>query len=68
MAKNCGIIFNCKYHIGYTDVSVPGYVQKVLENFQHQPPKSLKFSPFAASTYVKDIKVQRQYAPKMDSY
>ena len=44
-----------------------GSVQKLLQKFQHQPPKLPQFTPFAAAPYVKAIKGQRQYTPKIDS-
>ena len=50
----------------YFDVSMPGYVQKVLQKFQHQAPKSPQFSQSTAIPYAKDIKGQHQYAPKID--
>ena len=63
----CRLTLYCTCHDGYVDVSIPGYVQKVLQKFQYQPPKSTQFSPFSAAPYVKAIKGQRQYAPKIDS-
>ena len=63
----CGITFDWQYNNGFVDVSMPGYVQKVLQKFQHKPPKSPQFSPFSAAPYVKAIKGQHQYAPKIDS-
>ena len=63
----CGITFDWKYHNGFFDVSMTGYVQKVIQKFQHQPPKSPQFSPFPAALYVKYIRGQRQYEPKINS-
>ena len=45
-----------------------GYFQRMHQHFQHQTPKSLQFSSFFATPYVKAIKGQNQYAPKIDSY
>ena len=64
----CGITFDWKYHNGFFDVSMTGYVQKVIQKFQHQPPKQSRFLPIATATYVKGIKGQQQYVPKIDSY
>ena len=63
----CGLALDWKYHDGYVDLSIRDYVPKVLQNFQHQPPKSPQFSPFSAALYVKYIKVKRQYAQKINS-
>ena len=60
----CGITFDWKYHSGYVDVSMTGYVQRMHQHFQHQTPKSLQFSSFSATPYVKAIKGQLQYATK----
>ena len=46
---------------------MPGFAQKLLQKLQHQPPKLPHFSPFAAAPYVKAIKGECQYAPKMYS-
>ena len=65
--KFWGLTFNWKYHDEYVDMSMPGYVQKFLQKFQHQPPKLPQFKPFAAAPYVKAINGQRIYRPKLDS-
>ena len=63
----CDITFNWKYQNGYVEVSMLGYVKKLLQMFHHQPSKSPQFSPFDTAPYVKSIKGQSQYAPKIDS-
>ena len=59
-----GNTFDWKYHDRYFGVSMPGYVQRLLQKFHCQPPKLPQLSPFFAAPYVKAIKGQRQYAPK----
>ena len=42
----CCLTFDWEYQNEYVDVLMPGYVQKLLQKFQHQPPKLPWFSPF----------------------
>ena len=52
----CCLTFDWEYQNEYVDVLMPGYVQKLLQKFQHQPPKTPHFLPFTAAPYVKFIK------------
>ena len=41
----CGLNLDWNYQQGYVDVSMPGYIQKVLLKYHHPKPKRPKFSP-----------------------
>ena len=41
----CGLTMEWNYSAGYVDVSMPGYVQKVLTKFQHKIPPTPQHLP-----------------------
>eukprot|EP00957_Ditylum_brightwellii_P048073 3650150-Ditylum_brightwellii.AAC.1 len=34
----CGLTFKWNYNMGYANVSMPGYIPKALDKFQHPAP------------------------------
>jgi len=44
----CGITLNWNYAQGHVDISMPGYVNKLLARFDHKPPARPQNSPHAA--------------------
>ena len=41
----CGLTLDWNYPDGYVDISMPGYIKKVLLKYQHPSPKRPEFSP-----------------------
>jgi len=41
----CGLTFNWNHDKGYIDVSLPNYVEKAFEKFQHPKPAKLQYAP-----------------------
>ena len=41
----CGLTLDWHYHQGYVDISMPGYIDKVLHKYQHQSPTKPELSP-----------------------
>ena len=41
----CGITLNWNYAKCYVDLSMPGYINRALHKFQHQPPSHREHSP-----------------------
>lgn len=41
----CGLTIDWHYDEGYVDISMPGYIEKVLHKFQHPPPTKPQYSP-----------------------
>ncbi len=54
------------YQEGWVDVSMPGYVDKVLTKFQHNPPKRPQYSPYPAPEPTFGLKAQ-ELSPADDS-
>ncbi len=44
----CGITLKWDYHKRHVDISMPGYIDKLLARFEHQPPHKPHHSPHAA--------------------
>ena len=42
----CGIKLNWNYEKGYVDISMPGYIQKVLKKFKHEMPAKPQYAPY----------------------
>ena len=63
----CGLTMDWKYNEGYVDVSMPGYVHKILDRLQHKPPSSPQYSPHAHVPIVYATKHTRQYATAPDT-
>ena len=53
------------YDDNYVDISMPGYIKKVLHKFQHKKPKKPQYAPhtWTAPVYGKQI----QYAKDPDT-
>jgi hypothetical protein len=62
----CGLTFDWKYHQGYVDVSMPGYIQRLLAKLQHLFTNP-QYSPYLVTPYVPLKKGQRQYAQDPDT-
>jgi Reverse transcriptase (RNA-dependent DNA polymerase) len=43
-----GMHLNWQYTAGHVDISMPGYVQKALQRFEHHPPTKPQFAPHEA--------------------
>ena len=41
----CGITLNWNYREGYVDISMPGYIQRLLAKYKHLKPKKQQHSP-----------------------
>ena len=41
----CGLTLNWNYDHNYVDISMPGYVQKQLERYQHPKPATAQYAP-----------------------
>ena len=54
----CGLNLNWNYDKGYVDMSISGYVEKVLHKFQHPKPKLPQYSPHLAPTPQFGLKAQ----------
>eukprot|EP00957_Ditylum_brightwellii_P020335 1534363-Ditylum_brightwellii.AAC.1 len=61
----CGLTFEWNYNLGYVDVSMPGYILKALEKFQHPVPKFPQHCPHQWNRPVYYMKVQ--YATAHDN-
>ena len=44
----CGISLKWNYDNGHVDISMPGYIDKLLTRFEHKPPLKPQHSPHAA--------------------
>ena len=62
----CGLTFDWKYHQGYVDVSMPGYIQRLLAKLQHLFTNP-QYSPYLVTPYAPLKKGQRQYAQDPDT-
>lgn len=60
----CGLTIDGQYDDNYVDISMPGYIDKVLRKVQHKKPAKSQYAPhtWAAPTYGKSI----QYAKDPD--
>ena len=54
----CGLTMNWNYEQGYVDISIPGYVEKVLHKYQHSPPIKPEYSPHAHTEPIYGAKQQ----------
>ena len=45
----CGITLDWNYDQGYVDISMPGYVQRLLDKFKHDKPTKPQYSPYKAA-------------------
>ncbi|KAL7453872.1 hypothetical protein ACHAXS_000312 [Conticribra weissflogii] len=52
----CGVSLKWNYNEKYVNISMPGYVQKMLQWFKHNPPSRPQHSPYLATPkqYGKD--------------
>ena len=58
----CGLTFDWHYAQQYVDISMPDYIKKLLQRFQHPTPSRPQLSPHEAAPYIPMKKGQRQYA------
>ena len=42
----CGITLNWNYREGYVDISMPGYIQRLLAKYKYLKPKKPQYSPY----------------------
>ena len=51
----CGLQIDWNYYKQYVDISIPGYIAKALQKFQHPTPKKPQYAPHAwiTPTYEK---------------
>lgn len=63
----CELNYNWNYDEHFVDVSLPNYVQKVLQRLQHLPPTTPQYSPQHHIPIRYSTKGQRQYATQPDS-
>lgn len=63
--KYVGLTLDWDYHRGKVHLSMPGYVKKALERFDHQPPASPQNSPYPHTRPNYGAKIQ--YATDPDS-
>ena len=62
----CGLTFDWDYDNGWVDISMPGYIDKVLHRYNHTPPPNPEYSPHIHTTPVFGQRVQYA-APPDDS-
>jgi hypothetical protein len=66
----CGITLDWNYEEGYVDLSMPGYVDRMLHKFQHPKPYRPEHAPYAWNAPVYGKKTQlaapEDDAPKLD--
>ena len=46
----CGITLRWNYEQRYVDISMPGYVKKMLARFKHEEPNTPQYSPYQPLT------------------
>ena len=59
----CGLHFEWNYKLGYVDVSMPGYIAKTLEMFQHVAPAKPQHTPHKWTVTTYNQKVQYAKEP-----
>jgi hypothetical protein len=64
----CGLHINWNYEAGYVDISMPEYVEKMLQRFQHTPKITPQYSPHKHLPIVYGATNTRQYATAPDSF
>ena len=66
----CGISLSWDYKNRWVDLTLPGYIEKVLQCFKHGKPKRPQDSPFPASPQLFEIKSQTpqplEMSPKLE--
>jgi hypothetical protein len=62
----CGLTLDWFYKDGYVDVSMPNYIAKVLDKFNHPPPSKPQCSPYLTPPFNPLRAGQRQYASAPD--
>ena len=45
-ALYCGITLTWNYELGYVDISMPGYVKRLLAQYKHESPVQPQYSPY----------------------
>ena len=61
-----GLTLDWNYDRGFVDVSMPGYIPKLLKRLQHEPPSRPEYSPHDHSPIVFPKKGERQFTPLSD--
>ena len=54
----CGLKIEWNYEAGYVDISMPGYIMRLLHKFQHKPPSHPQHAPHKWTTPAYGQKVQ----------
>ena len=62
-----GLDLKWNYEDGYVDISMPGYIDKILQRLRHPPPTSPQYSPHEHFPIKYGSKGTRQYATASDS-
>ena len=63
----CGLTIDWHYEKNCVDISMPGYIRKLLQKLQHFMKKNPQYTPFPVAPYKPPKKGQRQYAPQPDT-
>ena len=67
----CGLTFNWKYKEGYVDITMPGYIPRLLHKYQHKKPPKPVYSPhkYNAPIYGKRLQMtpEPDITPKLDN-
>ena len=42
----CGITLDWNYDKGYVDISMPGYIQRLLAKYKHLKPAKPQYAPY----------------------
>jgi hypothetical protein len=63
----CGLHIKWNYEAGYVDISMPEYVDKMLQRLQHTPKTKPQYSPHKHLPIVYGTTNTRQYATAPDS-
>ena len=48
----CGIKLDWNYEQGHLNISMPGYIQHLLEKCQHKKPTKPQYSPYQAAPQI----------------
>jgi hypothetical protein len=64
-SKYCGLTIDWDYNNRTVDISIPGYIERALQRFQHPPPACPQHAPHAWQQPTYGAKTQ--YAPSPDN-
>jgi hypothetical protein len=66
--RYCGLTLTWDYNAGHVTLSMPGYVERALQRFQHNPPKRHEPSPHDWNQPQYGAKVQYTNAPDVTPF